>query len=421
MTRKSASRKSKGHGKAHHSHKRGKLLKLGKAQPKKAEETKVGLQGSSGEDEEEEVELRGPTKYKPSWLKHDEEPFNPAELPPSEKQAEEGKPPAAQKSVPVVEEDQDAEAAEDAEETDDEEDFPKKKPLVPVRTVSCDGIIETFVGKSLRILLKQSNELRGEPALPPLVPRQDTRPLPGIEKPRFIWQSESEIMLRAPNREIEVAKFNDTSVAEPLFRIWRNPEAKDPNLQKKEAEEAEVEENESKYIVNFGGRKAEGELDDLISLETLQLIRPCFDKGPLTIAEYYAAVAQVLHLPPNIAFPKSLLEIFVKVDTFGTQKISWDDLCGFLQQKYAEKAETEYSSPPVDLHLPSKPFETPHRSPASRALTLPDGGLLTFSEDGIVALWTGNFQTRIWRALVSGHNKSHGHSLALDCQYISIF
>jgi hypothetical protein len=100
------------------------------------------------------------------------------------------------------------------------------------------------------------------------------------------------------------------------------------------------------------------DIEELLSLEVLEAIRPCFDEGSLTMAKYTTAITKALKLPSKRYFPVCLTELFIKIDTFGVGKISWDDLCDFMQQKYAEKAETEYTCPPIDLAVPCKPIET---------------------------------------------------------------
>ena len=275
--------------------------------------------------------------------------------------------------------------------------------LISVEKVpSCTSRIEHFIGKSFQTNVGGSGkdqEGMEDYKLPIYRPWWDHDPMPGVPIPRFIWQVESETAL-ITDRKIKVVKFQDNSVFQTEFRV----------LRKNNTEYIDVEEVE----------ELPEEIEELLSLDVLETIRPLFNNGPLSMEEYKNAIADALGLSddPN-SFPKCLSDLFTKIDTFAVDKIAWDDLCDFLQQQYAEKAETEYSSPPVAVFPPCVIFETPHRSPITRAFTLADKGLLCFSEDGIVSLWTSSFKPRIWRALVCAEYSRYCRLLSQHCRLLS--
>jgi len=283
----------------------------------------LGHDDTSDEEHGGEIELTGVWKYPSSWADPEDDwsPIGEWTFPP---------PPAYK--------------PEEGADEDEEEGEPlllryPRAPHAPTRRQkSCAGRIETFSGKTTK---NRPGISTGETETTFLSFKLvDTLPGSGFRRPRFVYETESDREEDYnSSREVKLIQFSDNSVIDSQIRIWRQTAAMGGN----ERIDAVAEEEE--------------DIEDILSLEVLEALQPLVGKKALTYHEYKAVFAKVLEVPERI-LPKCVGELFTKIDTFGVGKILWDDFCDFLQQKYAERAETQYSTPPIDVVIPCHAFET---------------------------------------------------------------
>ena len=57
--------------------------------------------------------------------------------------------------------------------------------------------------------------------------------------------------------------------------------------------------------------------------------------------------------------------LFNKIDYNAEQKITWDELCTYLQLNFDEKADAEHRQKEISFIIPVKANQTPHRYPCS--------------------------------------------------------
>jgi len=313
------------------------------------------------------------------------------------------------------------------------------------RSVSMPPRIETNIGRPIRLIKSDLSEEADERLqIPPKRPARDSEPLPLIGYPRWVWRVESESDLRS-TRFLQTIKFQDTSCYRTIWHVYRtngDPSKPKQSLftevkpKQKRRRHPHVPEEEERFVArtsaadrstSSGARSADNNraekrekpvvaakenkdteeempedesVETILTLDALKYLEHEFRAGPLTFDQYKQAVADALQLEPGEEFPGCLIELFIKIDTFFVGKISWDDLCDFIQQGYAEKAENEFASPPITIYPKSKTMMTPHRKPISTAATLGKRGIVCFSEEGTLSLWSPQFQLKQSRHLV---------------------
>jgi WD40 repeat protein len=140
-------------------------------------------------------------------------------------------------------------------------------------------------------------------------------------------------------------------------------------------------------------------IQDFLYPEHLQQLRKKFETLPDFMNSTFDLdhFIEFFHTIPELK-GKSDAEIkvfFDKIDCYSSGRINWDEFCTYMHLELYEREDAKIKAKEVVFNQPSSLLKSgPHKETICSISHLPDGSLVSCSEDGIICIWSHDFKPK---------------------------